>query len=67
MIRRVQFEQWVPIAIEKFFLFFANPCNLPRFLPPETGTELAALKLVPPKAIPHNAASSSRISTRWQA
>ena len=52
MIHRVQFEQWVPIAIEKVFLFFANPSNLPRIMPPETGTELAALKLVPPKAIP---------------
>ena len=52
MIRRVQFEQWVPIAIEKIFLFFANPSNLPRIMPPETGIELAVLKLVPPKAIP---------------
>jgi ligand-binding SRPBCC domain-containing protein len=52
MIRRVQFEQWLPIAIEKIFLFFANPTNLPRIMPPETGTELVALKLVPPKAIP---------------
>ncbi len=52
MIRRVQFEQWVPIAIKKIFLFFANPSNLPRIMPPETGTELAALKLVHPKAIP---------------
>jgi len=48
MIRRIQFEQWVPVAIEKVFLFFANPNNLPRIMPPETSTELAALRLVPP-------------------
>jgi ligand-binding SRPBCC domain-containing protein len=52
MINHVQFEQWVPIAIEKVFLFFGNPSNLPRIMPPETGTKLAALKLVPPQAIP---------------
>jgi len=52
MIHRIQFEQWAPIAIEKVFLFFANPSNLPRIMPPETGTELAALKLVPPHTIP---------------
>jgi len=52
MINRVQFEQWVPIAIEKVFLFFANPNNLPRIMPPETGTKLTALKLVPPQVIP---------------
>jgi ligand-binding SRPBCC domain-containing protein len=48
MIHRIQFEQWVPVAIEKVFLFFANPSNLPRIMPPETGTELAELRLVPP-------------------
>jgi len=48
MIHRIQFEQWVPAPIEKVFLFFANPTNLPRIMPPETGTELAALRLVPP-------------------
>jgi ligand-binding SRPBCC domain-containing protein len=48
MIHRVQFEQWVPVAIEKVFQFFANPNNLPRIMPPETGTELSALRLVPP-------------------
>jgi ligand-binding SRPBCC domain-containing protein len=48
MIHRVQFEQWVPAAIEKVFLFFATPNNLPRIMPPETGTQLAELKLVTP-------------------
>jgi ligand-binding SRPBCC domain-containing protein len=48
MIHRIQFEQWVPFAIEKVFLFFANPQNLPRIMPPETATQLAAVRLVPP-------------------
>ena len=48
MIYRIQFEQWVPFAIEKVFLFFANPENLPRIMPPGTATQLAALRLVPP-------------------
>jgi ligand-binding SRPBCC domain-containing protein len=52
MIHRIQFEQWVPLGIEKAFLFFANPSNLPRIMPPETRTELAALRLVPPPTVP---------------
>ena len=51
MSHGVQFEQWVPIPIEKVFLFFANPTNLPRIMPPETGTELTALRLLPPPTI----------------
>ena len=52
MIHRVEFEQWVPVANEKVFLFFANPNNLPRIMPPETRTEIAALRLVPPPTVP---------------
>jgi len=48
MIHHIQYEQWVPFAIEKVFLFFANPQNLPRIMPPGTATQLAALRLVPP-------------------
>jgi ligand-binding SRPBCC domain-containing protein len=51
MIHRVQFEQWVPVPIEQVFLFFADPRNLPRIMPPQTGTELVRLKLVPPPGI----------------
>jgi len=43
-----QFTQWLPAAIEKIFLFFANPENLPRIMPPETGTKLVDLRLVSP-------------------
>jgi ligand-binding SRPBCC domain-containing protein len=48
MMHRIQFEQWVPFAIEEVFLFFANPQNLPRIMPPKTATQLAALRLVSP-------------------
>ena len=48
----VQFEQWVPVSLERVFLFFANPGNLPRIMPPQTGTELVRLNLVPPPTFP---------------
>jgi ligand-binding SRPBCC domain-containing protein len=48
MIHQIQFEQWVPVPIERVFLFFANPSNLPRIMPPEIGTTLAALRLARP-------------------
>ena len=51
MVHVAQFEQWVPVPIERVFLFFANPGNLPRIMPPRTGTELVRLKLVPPPGV----------------
>jgi len=48
MIHRIQFEQLVPDSIEKVFRFFADPNDLPRIMPPKTGTELTALRLLPP-------------------
>ena len=51
MNQLIQFEQWVPVPLERVFLFFANPSNLPRIMPPRTGTELIRLKLVPPPGI----------------
>ena len=59
MTHVVQFEQWVPVPVERVFLFFANPGNLPRIMPPQTGTELVRLKLVPPAGI---AAESATIT-----
>jgi ligand-binding SRPBCC domain-containing protein len=56
MTHLVQFEQWVPVPLERVFLFFANPGNLPRIMPPQTGTELVRLKLVPPPGIPPESA-----------
>ena len=42
------FEQWVPFPLSRVFLFFANPRNLPRTMPPATDTRLDRLALVPP-------------------
>jgi len=46
--RQLEFAQWVPFPIETVFVFFANPENLPRIMPPATGTNLLELKLIPP-------------------
>ncbi len=51
MVHRAQFAQWVPVPLEQVFLFFANPGNLPRIMPPETGTQLLRVKLVPPPGV----------------
>jgi ligand-binding SRPBCC domain-containing protein len=51
-VHQLRFEQWVPFPIERVFLFFANPENLPRIMPPATGTRLTKLKLVPPPGAP---------------
>jgi len=37
----------MPVAIEKVFRFFANPKNLPRIMPPASGTKLLQLNIVP--------------------
>ncbi|HST09441.1 MAG TPA: SRPBCC family protein [Terriglobales bacterium] len=44
----VDFEEWVPFPVERVFLFFANPTNLPRIMPPSTRTRIDGLRLVPP-------------------
>lgn len=44
-------EQWVPHPVEKVFRFFANPGNLPRIMPPWSGTELVEVKVVPPPGV----------------
>jgi len=48
MMHRAQFEQWVPFPIKEVFLFFANPGNLRRIMPPSAGTEILNVRLVPP-------------------
>ena len=52
MICRDQFEVWVPFPLERVFLFFANPKNLPRIMPPASGTRIDALRLVEPSPSP---------------
>lgn len=51
MMRRMQFEQWLPADLEEVFLFFANPGNLPRIMPPSSGTELLEVRLVQPPGV----------------
>jgi ligand-binding SRPBCC domain-containing protein len=55
MIHQTRFEQWVRADSEQVFRFFANPENLPRIMPPGTGTALLGLKLVPPPRLPGKA------------
>ena len=66
MNHHVQFEQWVPVAVERVFLFFANPSNLPRIMPPETETELVRVKLLPPFGHTRRAATIA-IASPWLA
>lgn len=48
MLYKFETEQWIPVAIEAVFRFFANPENLPRIMPPASGTRLLGVKIVPP-------------------
>ena len=43
----LRFEQWVPFPVQKVFLFFADPHNLPRIMPPDTAIRIVEIKLVP--------------------
>ena len=45
MSYRLEFGQWVPYPLEEVFLFFADPRNLPRIMPPATGTRIEHLSL----------------------
>lgn len=47
-----EFAEWVPFPLECVFLFFANPENLPRIMPPATDTRIEDLKLVSPPPLP---------------
>ena len=49
---QIQFEHWVPFPLEKVFLFFADPENLPRIMPPALATRLVETKLLPPPNAP---------------
>jgi ligand-binding SRPBCC domain-containing protein len=49
MMYRLAFASWVPFPVADVFLFFANPKNLPRIMPPSTKTRIDELRLVPPE------------------
>jgi len=64
-----QFTQWLPVSIETVFLFFANPDNLPRIMPPKTGTRLTELRLIAPagsRSTPSLAGVGSEIVTSFR-
>jgi hypothetical protein len=48
----LEFEQWVPFPVERVFLFFANPENLPRIMPPSTGARNLKVLLARPVSFP---------------
>ncbi len=52
MADRLEFVQWVPFPLEQVFLFFADPHNLPRIMPPSQATRIEHLSLVPPPPPP---------------
>jgi ligand-binding SRPBCC domain-containing protein len=52
MAYRSEFVEWVPFPLEHVFLFFANPENLPRIMPPATDTRIEGLNLVFPPSLP---------------
>jgi len=52
MAARLEFETWVPFPLERVFRFFADPNNLPRIMPAETGTRIDRLKLITPSTAP---------------
>jgi ligand-binding SRPBCC domain-containing protein len=59
MLNHVQFEAWVPFPLSGVFLFFADPNNLPRIMPPETATRIDALRLMPPPERPGTTSSTT--------
>lgn len=52
MSYRLEFAHWVPFPLEQVFIFFADPNNLPRIMPPHTGTKIEHLSLLPPPPAP---------------
>jgi ligand-binding SRPBCC domain-containing protein len=52
MPHRSEFADWVPFPLKRVFLFFANPENLPRVMPPAADTRIEGLSLVSPPLFP---------------
>jgi ligand-binding SRPBCC domain-containing protein len=60
MVLHAQFEAWFPFPVERAFLFFSNPENLPRIMPKASGTRIDRLRLVPPVMPPGTAVAANR-------
>lgn len=57
MASHLEFEQWVPVPVERVFAFFSNPENLPRVMPPASATKVIAINWVPPPPPPTGTAN----------
>src|SRR5581483_1248271 len=42
-----QTSHWIPLPLERVFLFFADPANLPRIMPPWMDLKLEQVKIEP--------------------
>jgi ligand-binding SRPBCC domain-containing protein len=57
-----QAERWVAYPRDRVFHFFANPENLPRIMPPQLGTKLVRLELIPPAGVVPSSKGSTSIA-----
>lgn len=52
MARTFETSDWVPFPVELVFAFFANPSNLPHFMPREVRARVEDVRLQPPPLRP---------------
>ena len=62
MLHHVQFEQWVAAPLDRVFLFFGDPSNLPRLMPRWMQVKLDGMQIVPAAAHAPSAGSRRRPS-----
>lgn len=51
VISHAEFDQWVAVPLARVFLFFANPSNLPRIMPPWMQVHLERVQIIAPPEI----------------
>jgi len=60
----LEFEQWVPFPLELIFAFFSNPENLPRIMPPSSGTRLIQVNRTPAPPGLRNSEEAAGVGSR---